>query len=114
MCRPLLVEDADCDMSLPAAIDDHYIRDNGMHVPNSVHPHTNLLLPTIHVVRSISQLSKTLKSPIIAPSTLATFDTHFRACLSAFPSAYHADSRESLDPRSLFSIIALMNTRIIL
>lgn len=114
MGRPLLIEDADCDISLPAAIDDHYIRDDGMHVSESAHSHTDLLLPAIHVVRSISQLSKTLKSPVIAPSTLATFDTHFRACLSAFPAAYHADSRDPLDPRSLSSIIALMNTRIIL
>jgi len=114
MGRPLLIEDADCDVSLPAAIDDHYIRDDGMHVSESAHSHTDLLLPAIHVVRSISQLSKTLKSPVTALSTLATFDTHFRASLSAFPAAYHADSRDPLDPRSLSSIIALMNTRIIL
>ncbi|KFY79055.1 hypothetical protein V499_01915 [Pseudogymnoascus sp. VKM F-103] len=114
MGRPLLIEDADCDVALPAAIDDHYIRDDGMHAPNGANPHTHLLLPTIHVVRSISQLRKTIKSPTIALTTLATFDTHFRACLSAFPAPFSLESREPLDPCSLSPIIYLMNTRIIL
>jgi hypothetical protein len=112
--RPLLIEDADCDVSLPAAIDDHYIRPDGMSVPNGAPPITSLLLPTIHVVRSISQLSKTLKSATIAPTTLSTFDTHFRTCLSAFPPAFHTESREVLDPRMLTSIMYLMNARIVL
>ena len=94
MGRPLLIEDADCDVALPAAIDDHYIRDDGMHAPNGANAHTHLLLPTIHVVRSISQLRKTIKSPTIALTTLATFDTHFRACLSAFPAPFSLESRE--------------------
>lgn len=114
MGRPLLIEDADCDVALPAAIDDHYIRDDGMHAPNGANPHTHLLLPTIHVVRSISQLRKTIKSPTISLTTLATFDTHFRACLSAFPAPFSIESHEPLDPYSISPIIYLMNTRIIL
>lgn len=112
--RPLLIEDADCDVSLPAAIDDHYIHDGGMLVPNGAHSLTNLLLPTIHVVRSISQLIKTLKLPTIGSGTLATFDIHFRTCLSAFPPSFQLDSRDSLEPRMLAPILYLMNVRIIL
>jgi ribosomal protein L37AE/L43A len=112
--RPLLIEDADCDVSLPAAIDDHYIHKGGMLVPNGAHPNTNLLLPTIHVVRSMSQLIKSLKSSTITPGSLATFDTHFRTCMAAFPASFQLDSRESLDPRSLAPILYLMNARIIL
>ncbi len=114
MGKPLLIEDGDCDVPLPAAIDDHYLRDDSMHVPNGAHPHTNLLLPIIHVVRSMSQLNKTLKTTVIPPSTLATFDSHFKDSLSAFPPAYQADSRETLDPRSMTAIVALINTRIVL
>lgn len=112
--RPLLIEDADCDVSLPAAIDDHYIHDNGMLVPNGVSPLTNFILPIIHVVRAVSQLIKTLKSPIISPSTLATFDTHFSSCMSAFPSACQLTSNEPLDPHMLAPICYLMNARLVL
>lgn len=114
MGRPLLIEDNDCDVSLPAAIDDHYISDTSIQVPNGAHAHTNFLLPTIHVVRSISSLTKTLKSTIIAPATLTAFDHHFHTSLKAFPSAFQAESREPLDPRSISSIVALINTRIVL
>ncbi|KAL5328802.1 hypothetical protein ACEPPN_002308 [Leptodophora sp. 'Broadleaf-Isolate-01'] len=112
--RPLLIEDADCDVSLPAAIDDHYIHDAGMMVPNGVSPLTNFILPIIHVVRAVSQLIKTLKSPIISPSTLATFDTHFSACMASFPPSCQLTAQEPLDPRMLAPVCHLMNARLIL
>jgi hypothetical protein len=112
--RPLLIEDADCDVSLPAAIDDHYIHDAGMLVPNGVSPLTNFILPIIHVVRAVSQLIKTLKSPIISPSTLSTFDTHFSSCMTAFPPSCQLTANEPLDPRMLAPVCHLMNARLIL
>jgi ribosomal protein L37AE/L43A len=112
--RPLLIEDADCDVSLPAAIDDHYIHDAGMLVPNGVAPLTNFILPIIHVVRAVSQLIKTLKSPVISPSTLATFDTHFNACMASFPPSCQVSAHEPLDPRMLAPVCHLMNARLIL
>lgn len=112
--RPLLIEDADCDVSLPAAIDDHYIHDAGMLVPNGVAPLTNFILPIIHVVRAVSQLIKTLKSPVISPSTLQTFDTHFNACMASFPPSCQISAHEPLDPRMLAPVCHLMNARLIL
>lgn len=112
--RPLLIEDADCDVSLPAAIDDHYIHDVGMLVPNGASPLTNFILPIIHVVRAVSQLIKTLKSPIISPSTLATFDTHFASCMQSFPPSCQLNASEPLDPRMLAPVCHLMNARLIM
>lgn len=112
--RPMMIEDEDCDVSLPTAIDDTYITEGGMVVPNGAHVETTLLLPTIHVVRSMSQLIRTLKSSIIAPGTLATFDTHFRTCMTAFPPSFQPESRERLDPRVLAPVLYLTNARIIL
>lgn len=112
--RPLLIEDADCDVSLPAAIDDHYIHDAGMLVPNGAAPLTNFILPIIHVVRAVSQLIKTLKSPVISPATLATFDTHFNACMASFPPSCQISAHEPLDPRMLAPVCHLMNARLIL
>ncbi|CAG8954441.1 hypothetical protein HYFRA_00006068 [Hymenoscyphus fraxineus] len=112
--RPLLIEDVDCDVGLPAAIDDHYIHDTGMMVPNGVPPVTNFIIPIIHVVRCISQLITTLKSPMISPSTLATFDTHFNSCMSAFPPSCQLTANDALDPRMLAPICHLMNARLVL
>lgn len=112
--RPLLIEDTDCDVNLPAAIDDHYIHDAGMIVPNGVSPLTNFILPIIHVVRAVSQLIKTLKSPLIAPTTLATFDSHFTACMASFPPQCQLHAEEPLDPRMLAPVCHLMNARLIL
>jgi hypothetical protein len=83
-------------------------------VPNGRPPTTNLLLPTVHIVRSIPALIKALKSPTIGAGALATFDTHLASCMAAFPSSFQADSRESIDPRMLAPILYLMNARIIL
>ncbi|KAL3424680.1 fungal specific transcription factor [Phlyctema vagabunda] len=112
--RPLLIEDVDCDVALPAAIDDHYIHDGGMLVPSGASPFTNFILPIVHIVRAVPQLMKTLKSPIISPPTLATFDTHFSSCMSSFPPACQPTSSEPLDPRMLAPVCHLMNTRLIL
>ena len=112
--RPLLIEDADCDVGLPATIDDHYIHDAGMLVPNGAPPVTNFILPIIHLVRAVSQLIKTLKLPVISPSTLATFDTHFASCMLSFPPPCQLNATEPLDPRMLAPMCFLMNARLIL
>ena len=112
--RPLLIEDSDCDVSLPVAIDDHYIHDSGIMVPSGASPLTNFILPIIHVVRAMSQLIKTLKSPTISPSTLTTFDTHLASCLSTFPPSCQLSANEPLDPRMLGPVCHLMNARLIL
>ena len=112
--RPLLIEDGDCDVGLPAGIDDHYIHDAGMMVPNGVSPLTNLILPIINVVRAVSQLIKTLKSPVILPPTLATFDNHFSSCISSFPPTCQLTAYEPLDPRMLAPVCHLMNARLVL
>lgn len=114
MSRPLLIEDADCDVPLPTPIDDHYIHPNGMVVPSGGQSSSNLLLPTIHVVRALPELSKTLKNPIIAPRTLSTFDGHLSAILSSFPAQFRLSSQEAIDPRTLGPILALMNARLVL
>lgn len=114
MCRPLSIEDADCDVPLPAAIDDHYIHSGGILVPTGAHASTNLLLPTIHVVRAIPELIRNLKNPVIAPRTLSTFDSHLSAILSQFPPPFQLSSTESLDPRNLTPLLSLQNARFIL
>lgn len=75
---------------------------------------TTALLATIHVVRSIGQLTRTLRLPTISPATLETFERHFNTCLVTFPPQFHPRNDEYLDPRSLAPVIYLQNARLIL
>lgn len=109
--RPMLIDDSDCDVSLPAGVDDAYIHDGGMNVPPGAEPLTNSLLALINVVRSYGALSKALSSPLIAPTRLSTFDQHFAACLRTFPPACDSASQVALSPHLLNPLIYLLNAR---
>ena len=111
MGKPISINDQDCDVDLPCPIDEQFIA-TGNHVPEA--HQTSLLLATIHVVRSIGQLTKTLKSPVISHGTTEIFDRHFIACLETFPVHYHPKSDQYFDPRSLPPILYLQNARFIL
>ncbi|KAJ9193366.1 transcriptional regulator family: Fungal Specific TF [Paecilomyces variotii] len=111
MGKPLLINDQDCDVDLPCPIDEQFISEGGT-LPES--GQSTPLLATIHVVRSIGQLTKTLRSPVITPATLETFERHFSACLATFPVHYLPKSDQPLDPRSLAPIIHLQNARLFL
>ncbi|RAL16720.1 transcription factor domain-containing protein [Aspergillus homomorphus CBS 101889] len=111
MGKPVLINDQDCDVDLPCPIDEQYISEGGP-VPES--PQKSPLLASIHVVRSIGQLSRTLKSPTISSATLETFERHFNACLGTFPAQYSPRSEQYLDPRSLAPIVYLQNARLLL
>ncbi|PWY88729.1 fungal-specific transcription factor [Aspergillus sclerotioniger CBS 115572] len=111
MGKPVLINDQDCDVDLPCPIDEQYLSD-GNFVPES--PQTSPLLATIHVVRSIGQLSRTLRSSTISQGTLETFERHLNTCLATFPPQYHPKADQFLDPRTLAPILYLQNARLIL
>ncbi|PYH95086.1 putative fungal-specific transcription factor [Aspergillus ellipticus CBS 707.79] len=111
MGKPVLINDQDCDVDLPCPVDEKYLAEGGV-VPEG--PQTSPLLATIHVVRSIGQLSRTLRCPTISPGTLDTFERHFHTCLATFPSQYHPKADQYLDPRTLAPILYLHNARLIL
>ncbi|KAE8389920.1 fungal-specific transcription factor domain-containing protein [Aspergillus alliaceus] len=111
MGKPVLINDQDCDVNLPCPVDEQYISEGGI-VPEG--QQTTPLLATIHVVRSIGQLVRTLRSSTISPATLEIFERHFHACLATFPAQYHPQSDQYLDPRSILPLIYLQNARLIL
>lgn len=112
--RPVLIDDFDCDVSLPAGVDDHYIHDGGMLVPNGAEPLSNSLLAIIHVVRAYAGLSRALSSPLIAPTRLATFDQHFSSCLRTFPQTCDPSSSVPLSPQLLDPLVYLLHARVML
>ncbi|KAK4455119.1 putative transcriptional regulatory protein [Podospora aff. communis PSN243] len=112
--RPSLIDDSDCDVSLPACVDDHYIHDGGMLVPNGAEPLTHSLLAIIHVIRSYTALGRALSTPVIAPTRLATFDQHFGLCLRTFPQACDPSSSATLSPVLLNPLVYLLHARMLL
>ncbi|RDA91987.1 hypothetical protein CP533_6023 [Ophiocordyceps camponoti-saundersi (nom. inval.)] len=115
MGRPYLIDDADCDVLLPAAVDDHYLREDGTRVPSGVEPLTHSLLAVIHVVRSYTSLAKSLEvSSTLSAGQLATFDTHFKKCLATFPPACDPNSTVALEPLFLAPLGYLFHARLLL
>lgn len=112
--RPPLIDDSDCDTSLPTGVDDHFIHDGGMLVPNGAEPLTHSLLAIIHVVRSYTALGRALSTHVIAPTRLATFDQHFASCLRTFPQACDPSSNATLSPVLLNPLVYLLHARLLL
>lgn len=112
--HPFLVDDADCDVSLPAAVDDQYLREDGMRVPNGAEPLTHSLLAVIHVVRSYTSLVKSMEAPALSAEKLSMFDGHFKKCLSTFPPACEPSSTVALAPHFLAPLAYLFHARLLL
>jgi hypothetical protein len=112
--RPMLIDDSDCDVSLPAAVDDHHLTDRGQRLPDGVEGLTHSLLAVIHVVRSYGALGRALASPVIAPTRLATFDQHFASCRRTFPPACNPTSTAALLPSFLNPLVYLLHARLLL
>lgn len=111
MGKPVLINDQDCETDLPCPVDDQYITEGGASPEGQ---QTTPLLATIHVVRSLGQLTRTLRWSTLSPATLETFERHFSTCLAIFPPHLHPNSDRDLDPRSLAPAIYLQNARLLL
>lgn len=115
LSRPSLINDSDCDVSLPAGVDDQYIRADGMLVPNGAQPLTHSLLAVIHVVRCYPALLQALSSPVVSQQRVSAFESHFRQCLeSSFPPQCHPPSNLPLAPHFLGPLAYLFHARMLL
>lgn len=111
MGKPVLINDQDCDIDLPCPVDDRYITESAA-IPDG--HQTIPLLATIHVVRSLGQLTRTLRWSTLSSATLETFERHFSTCLATFPPYLQPNNDQDLDPRSLAPAIYLQNARLLL
>ncbi|MBE3045265.1 Zn(II)2Cys6 transcription factor, partial [Candidatus Bathyarchaeota archaeon] len=112
--RPVMINDDDCDLKLPAAVDDHHIHDGGIQVPAGQDALTHFLLPIIHTVRSYASLIRAFHRPAIAHSTLVSFDQHFSSCLQTFPAACDPGNTVPLAPHFLVPLTYLLSARLLL
>ncbi|KAL2117194.1 hypothetical protein VTJ04DRAFT_9362 [Mycothermus thermophilus] len=112
--RPMLIDDADCDVALPLAVDDHHLSERGHRLPDGAEGLTHSLLAVVNVVRAYPALARSLASPLIAPTRLATFDQHFAACRRVFPPACAPASAVQMLPSFLNPLAYLLNARLLL
>ncbi|KAF5027781.1 hypothetical protein F66182_112 [Fusarium sp. NRRL 66182] len=112
--RPVLINDEDCDVSLPAGVDDQYIHEGGMMVPNGAEPLTHSFLAVIHVVRSYSSLLAALTPQAMSPAQISALDAHFKKCLNTFPPACEPSSTVPLAPHFLAPLAYLFHARLLL
>ncbi|CAG7936044.1 unnamed protein product [Penicillium salamii] len=111
MGKPTLINDQDCDVDLPCLADEQHITERGK-IPDN--QQTTSLLATVHVIRSIGQLTRTLRSAAISPVTLETFEPHFNTCLTTITAQVHPENDKDLDTRSLIPVFYLQNARLLL
>ena len=98
----------------PNSVDDRFLLADETGVRGS-EPQSNIpLLPTIHVIRAISQLIKGLRAATLSPSVLQSFDSLFGDCVAAFPAHHHMRSDGYLVPCSLPPLLYLQNARLML
>ncbi|KAK2071479.1 hypothetical protein P8C59_005901 [Phyllachora maydis] len=112
--RPFLIDDADCDVTLPASVDDSYIRDTNILVPMGADALSHSLPAILGVVRSYTALSQSLAAPVIAATRLATFDQHFVTCLRQFPHPCDPSSSVTLTPQLTNPLVYLLHARLLL
>lgn len=112
--RPSMIKDADCDVSLPAGVDDKYIREGGMLVPSGAEPLTHSFMAIIQVVRFYTPLLEVLTSAPISKARFSALDAHFKGSLSNFPTACDPDSPYSLLPEFLAPLAYLVHGRFLL
>ena len=109
-----MIDDTECEVSLPSPVDDRYLPASGSTDRASESQFAIPLLPTIGVIRGISQLLKSLNTPILTPLVLQSFDSLFGECVAAFPSHQNIRSDGYLEPYSLPPLLYLQNARLML
>ena len=109
-----MINDEECQVGLPSPVDDQSLLASGSRNRATEAQFSNPLLPTIGVIRGISQLLEALKTTTLAPSVLQTFDSLFGDCVAAFPTQHHLRSDGYLEPYCLPPLLYLQNARLML
>lgn len=107
----MLINDNDCDISLPSPAEDRYIQPQGFFRTHAnTAPYTGSLA-VIQITRMYASLYQALKSSMISPQTLQNFDLQFRSCAQQLPEAYQTNSTATLETAALPSLFALLTAQ---
>jgi hypothetical protein len=109
--KPMIINESDCDISLPSAVDDRYIQPNSSFRSMARPTHYTGFMANIHITRIYAPLQQILKSSVVPPQTLQSFDEELRLKLLLLPEAYQPDSNALFDMTALPTIFCLLSAR---
>jgi hypothetical protein len=110
MGKPALINEQDCNVKIPCLVAEQYVTERGK-IPDS--QETTSLLATIHVIRSICQLTHTHHPATISPVAFEPFELHLNTCLATTTAQSHPENHQEADPRFLAPVIYLQNARLL-
>ena len=109
--RPMLIHEDDCETPLPSPIEDRYIQPQGFfRSASNAAPFTGSLA-VIHITHLYAQLYQALKSSIILPQALQSFDEQFRARALLLPESYRMGSHAPLETAALSPLFTLLSAQ---
>ncbi|KAF2469731.1 uncharacterized protein BDR25DRAFT_314987 [Lindgomyces ingoldianus] len=108
---PMLINEDDCDISFPSSVEDRYIQAQGIARPPPNQTTFTGFVAVIQATRMFSEIHQALKSGVITPPILQSFDKKFRTKLSVFPESYQLESDAYLEPSALSPILIVQFAR---
>ncbi|KAF2028895.1 hypothetical protein EK21DRAFT_68839 [Setomelanomma holmii] len=109
--RPMLINEDDCETSLPALVDNQYSQAQAFfHLPANAPPSVGPLA-VAQMARLYSQIHQALKSSVILPLALQNLDEQFRVKAMLLPEAYRASSNATLEVTALPPLLTLLSAR---
>lgn len=109
--KPMLINDNDCDIALPSPVEDRYIQPQSFFRTHANTAPFTGSLAVIQVTRMYAPLYQTLKSSIISPQTLQSFETQFRSRAQQLPDAYQSASTAALETAALPPLFTLLSAQ---
>jgi hypothetical protein len=107
----MLINEDDCETPLPSPIEDRYIQAQGFTRSHAVSaPFTGHLAVT-QITRLHAPIYQALKSSLIVPQALASFDEQFRSKISLLPESYRPGSSAALDTTALPPLFTLLSAQ---
>lgn len=109
--KPMLINDNDCDVSLPSPAEDRYVQPQGFFRTHANAAPFTGSLAVIQITRMYAPLYQALKSSMISPQTLQSFDVQFRSRAQQLPEAYQISSTAALETAALPSLFTLLTAQ---
>jgi hypothetical protein len=107
----MLINDNDCDISLPSPAEDRYIQPQGFFRTHANAAPFTGSLAVIQITRIYAQLYQALKSSIVSTQTLQGFEVQFRSRAQQLPEAYQTNSTAALETAALPPLFALLTAQ---
>ncbi|CAG5149071.1 uncharacterized protein ALTATR162_LOCUS2292 [Alternaria atra] len=109
--KAMIINESDCEISLPSSLEDRYIQPNSTFRSMAKPAHFTGFVANIHITRLYAPLHRVLRSNVILPQTLQTFDEELRLKLLLLPEAFQPYSSALFDATALPTVFCLLSAR---